>query len=294
MSITVSVIIPAYNAERFIRQTLDSVKNQTFRDFEVLVVDDGSTDETAKIVESYSDPVFCLRKTNGGVSSARNYGIEKARGKYIAFLDADDVWMPEKLEKQVALLESNPDVGLCYTAAIVVDENSNEKGRIEAKKYDDATEGLLLNMNILILSSSFVRKDIVLQTGGFDSEFSTCADKDYWLRLSLLTKFAPVNEFLVKYRDVSGSMSSDPELSRRDTLGVLRKFFSLQNLPSKYKNLENKAYSNSLMVISGEFLHSGNLRESLRCMWQSVKRHPQNISRPLGLPFRLLKRFLPN
>ncbi|MGI8668594.1 MAG: glycosyltransferase family 2 protein, partial [Aridibacter sp.] len=103
----VSVIIPAYNAEQFISQTIESVLGQTLKDFEIVVVDDGSTDETAGIAESYGAPVRCIRKTNGGVSRARNTGIEHAVGKYIAFLDADDLWEPTKLEKQVALLDAN-------------------------------------------------------------------------------------------------------------------------------------------------------------------------------------------
>jgi glycosyltransferase involved in cell wall biosynthesis len=293
--VKVSVIIPTYNSIRFVTEAIDSVLAQTFQDFEILVVDDGSNDETRQVLkEKYGDSIRYLYKENGGVSSARNYGIERAEGKYIAFLDADDVWMPEKLEKQVELLESDSEIGLCYTGAIKVDENLELKDYIQAQRYEDACEGLLLNMNILVLSSSFVRKDIVLQTNGFDSRFSTCADKEYWLRLSLLTKFAPIEEFLVKYRDVTNSMSSNPDLSKKDTLGVLEKFFNLPNLPEKYQKLEKKSLSNNLMVVSGEFLHNGKVAESLACLWQGIRLYPQNIKRPLGMPFRFARRLLAN
>jgi glycosyltransferase involved in cell wall biosynthesis len=293
--VKVSVVIPTYNSVRFVTEAIDSVLAQTFQDLEILVVDDGSKDETREVLaKKYGDSIRYLYKENGGVSKARNYGIEQASGKYIAFLDADDLWMPEKLEKQVALLESNQETGLSYTGAIKVDEKLELKGYIPAQKYDDACEGLLLNMNILVLSSSIVRKDIILQTNGFDSQFSTCADKEYWLRLSLLTKFAPVEDFLVKYRDVANSMSSNPDLSKKDTLGVLDKFFSLPNLPNKYKKLKNKAISNNLMVVSGEFLHNGKVAESLSCLWQGIRLYPQNITRPLGMPFRFARRLLAN
>jgi glycosyltransferase involved in cell wall biosynthesis len=294
--IKVSVVIPTYNSARFVTSAIESVLAQTFKDFEILVIDDGSTDNTSEVLERYNSPVRYFYKPNGGVSSARNYGIENACGKYIAFLDAVDLWMPEKLEKQIALLEADQEVGLCYAATEKVDENLQLVGYINANAYQDYCEALLMNLNIVSgsCSSAIIRRDIALQTEGFDPQFSTCADWEYWLRLSLLTKFAPVSEYLVKYRTVAGSMSSNPYVSKRDTLGVLNKFFGLPDLPEKYKKLKNKALSNNLMVVSGEFLHNGKLGESLDCMWKSLKLYPKNIVRPLGLPFRLAKRLLPN
>lgn len=293
--VKVSVVMPSYNAARFVTAAVDSVLAQTFQDFEILVVDDGSTDNTREVLEKYSSPkVRYLYKKNGGVSSARNFGIENARGKYIAFLDADDLWLPEKLEKQVDLLEENEDIGLCYTGAEKVSEDLTPKGFIDAIPYKDSCEKLLLTMNIIVLSSSIVRRSVILKTTGFDSQFSTCADKEFWLRLSLITRFAPISDYLVMYRDVNSSMSSNPLASKRDTLGVLNKFFTLPNLPDKYKKLRNKAVSNNLMVVSGEFLHNREFNESLNCMWESLKLYPLNIVRPLGLPFRLIKRLLLN
>lgn len=290
----VSVVIPAYNAVRFVNATIDSVLSQTLQDFEILAVDDGSTDNTKEILETYGDKIRYLPKKNGGVSSARNFGIENAKGKYIAFLDADDVWMPEKLEKQVSLMETNEELGLCYAATQKVDEELNYLSSIPANAYEDYTESLLLNLNIVAgsCSSAMVRREILAQTDGFDSRFTTYADWEFWLRLSLLTKFAPINEELVKYRIVKGSMSSKPEVSKKDALGVLEKFFNLPNLPEKYKFLKDQVFSNQLMIVSGEFLHNGKVVESINCIWQAIKLYPQNITRPLGLPFRVAKRLL--
>jgi glycosyltransferase involved in cell wall biosynthesis len=294
--VKVSVVMPSYNAARFVTAAIDSVLAQTVQDFEILVVDDGSTDDTCEVLAKYDAPIKYLYKPNGGVSSARNFGIENARGKYIAFLDADDLWLPEKLEKQLAILEADAQIGLVYAATEKVDENLQNVGYIEANSYEDYCEALLLNLNIVAgsCSSAIVRRDVALQTNGFDAEFSTCADWEYWLRLSLLTKFAPIKEYLVKYRVVAGSMSSNPYVSKRDTLGVLNKFFASPDLPEKYKKLKNKAISNNLMVVSGEFLHNGKVGESLACMWKSLRLYPQNIARPLGLPLRLAKRLLPS
>jgi glycosyltransferase involved in cell wall biosynthesis len=293
--VKVSVIIPTYNSVRYVTEAIDSVLTQTYRDFEILVVDDGSKDETSEVLtKRYGDSIRYLYKENGGVSSARNYGIERAEGKYIAFLDADDIWLPEKLEKQVDLLEKHPEVGLCYVSTQRVDEDLNFLNKIEAKSYADYCETLLLNLNIVAgsCSSAMVRRDIISQTDGFDAKFSTYADWEFWLRLSLLTEFAPVKEDLVKYRMVKGSMSSKPEVSKLDALGVLDKFFNLPNLPQKYKQLKNKAISNNLMIVSGEFLHNGRLSESFNCLWQGLRLYPLNIIRPLGLPFRFMKRLL--
>ena len=295
--VKVSVVIPSYNSARYVVTAVESVLGQTFRDYEILVVDDGSTDDTKEVLSKYGESIRYLYKPNGGVSSARNYGIEKARGKYVALLDADDFWMPEKLAKQIAVLEADENIGLCYASTEKVDENMQTViGYIEADSYEDYCEALLLNLNIVAgsCSSAIVRRDVAQQTNGFDAEFSTCADWEYWLRLSLLTKFAPVSEYLVKYRVVAGSMSSDPFVSKRDTEGVLKKFFALTNLPEKYKKLEKKSLSNNLMVVSGEFLHNGKIVESLSCMWKSLRLYPQNILRPLGMPIRLAKRLLPN
>ena len=295
--VKVSVVIPSYNSARYVVTAIESVLAQTFKDYEILVVDDGSTDDTKEVLSKYGDSIRYLYKPNGGVSSARNYGIEKATGKYVALLDADDFWMPEKLAKQIAVLEADENIGLCYASTEKVDENLQAVlGYIEADAYEDYCEALLLNLNIVAgsCSSAIVRRDVIRQTNGFDAEFSTCADWEYWLRLSLMTKFAPVSEYLVKYRVVAGSMSSDPFVSKRDTEGVLKKFFAMPNLPSKYKKLEKKSLSNNLMVVSGEFLHNGKIGESLSCMWKSLRLYPQNIVRPLGIPFRLVKRLLPN
>ena len=292
----VSVVIPAYNAARFIRQTLDSAAAQTFRDFEIIVVDDGSQDETAQIVESFGERVRLIRQPNGGVSKARNVGMEQARGEYVALLDADDLWEKTKLEQQVALLDENEQIGLCYAATERVDENSSLLGLTEVVDFEDFTAALLLRSNIISGSCSSVmfRRAIFARTAGFDNRFSTAADWELWLRLSLLTKFAPLPEFLVKYRILANSMSRNPATVKRDTIGVLDKFFANPDLPAKYQRLKAKSYSNNLLIVSGEFLHNGQIGESLKCMIAALRHQPSNISRPLGMPLRWTKRLLAN
>ncbi len=291
----VTVITPAYNAEKYLRQTIESVLAQTFQDFEMLIIDDGSVDSTRLISESYSDKVTCIKKENGGVSSARNLGMSKANGDYIAFLDADDIWHPSKLEKQVNFLESNLDIGICYVGVECVDENLRTLSYIEANSYSDYCEALLLYSCVVSgsCSSVMIRRSFVEQIGGFDTNFTNYEDWEYWLRLSLETKFAPISEYLLKYRIKLGSASfNNTKTIEKNVLEALSKFFNNKNLPAKYLSLQNQSYSNNWLILSGEYLHKGKYVDSIRCSWNALKLYPQNIFRPLGLPLRLIRRLL--
>ena len=288
----VSVIIPAYNAERFLRQTIESVLAQTFRDFEIIVVDDGSKDETAEIAESFGAPVICRRKTNGGVSSARNLGIKEAKGEYVAFLDADDLWEPTKLEKQVARLDEQPQVGLCFAAVQRIDENDLPLNKIEAEDYPDFCEALLLYSCVVSgsCSSAMIRKKLTETAGKFNEDYTNYEDWDYWLRLSLLTEFSAIPEYLVKYRLVRESASFNPRNAERDVLRILNNLFSSADLPAKYAVLRNRSLSNNWLILSGEYLHSGGYADSLRCLWNALRIYPANAGYPLKLPIRWTKR----
>src|ERR1051326_205992 len=116
----VSVIIPTYNSAHYLADAVESVLSQTFQDIEVLIIDDGSTDETETVIQRYGSLVRCFRQRNSGVAVARNRGIEESRGEYVAFLDADDTWLPHKLERQLAALDECSDYGACYSAFTVV------------------------------------------------------------------------------------------------------------------------------------------------------------------------------
>lgn len=293
MNCLVSVIIPAYNAENSLSQTLESVMAQTFQDFEIIVVDDGSSDRTAEIAKSFGPSVYCLRKKNGGVAKARNAGIEQAAGRYLAFLDADDLWAPTKLEKQIALVEARPQVGLCFTAMYRVTPTLQVINEVPARDYPDFCEALLLYFCVVTgsCSSALLRRELVVETGGFDTRLSTCADWDYWLRLSRVTEFASIPEPLVSYRVMPGSMSSNPTLVEQEVFAVLSKFFN-SSPPHKYVGLRSRCYSNHWMILAGDYLHARLPGESLRCLVRGLSLYPLNIARPLGLPARWLRRRL--
>jgi glycosyltransferase involved in cell wall biosynthesis len=287
----VSVIIPAYNAERTIATTVRSVLDQTFKDLEVLVIDDGSTDGTAAVVERFGTPVSCIRTMNRGVAAARNLGIERAKGRRIAFLDADDVWMPRKLEQQLEAMEQRPDAGLCFTGFVRTDAELRPLETVRGSSYPDYGEALLLYSTIANICTLLVTAETARALGGFDPAFSQCADWDFALRASQQTNFATVGEALLQYRMSGESMSRDIQRLERETFAVLDKFYSMPDA-SKYRSLKRRAYSNHWMILAGSYLHAHSPGDALRCLANGLRARPANVRRPLGLPARWLLRSL--
>ena len=292
MTPELSVIIPAYNAARTIGPAVDSVLAQTFADFELIVIDDGSRDATADAVEAYDDARLSLvRSENRGVSAARNLGLEHASGSFVAFLDADDAWRPEKLERQHASLASAPEAGVCFASAQVVDDGLRAIGLDPAVDRRDFTEALLLEGNIIAGGGSSVmaRASLVERLGGFDAELSQCADWDMWLRLSSITGFIPLADALVQYRSAPGSMSSNPDLLEQDTIALLDKFYASQ-AASAYGRVRRRAYANQWMVCAGTYLQAGRKRDAVRCAAAGLRSDPRTVDRLISLPVRRLRR----
>jgi glycosyltransferase involved in cell wall biosynthesis len=288
----VSVVIPAYNAEQTVGRALDSVLHQTFENFEIIVVDDGSQDATAAMAGSTGDTrVLVASVANGGVARARNLGIERATGDLIAFLDSDDVWRPTKLERQVSLMARETAVGMCFVSTIRA--RGERSQRIEAQAYGDYTSALLRYSNVIAgsCSSAMVRTRLAQIVGGFDPELSQCADWDYWLRLSLIAEFAPISEPLTVYTQHGGNMSGDVALLERDTFATLDKFYARPE-SAPYRPIRAEVYSNHWMICAGSYLHHGRMADSLRCLGQGARTHPASLRRALGLPMRWIKRGL--
>lgn len=221
----VSVIVPVYNGERFIAATLDSVLAQSYPHLEVLVVDDGSSDSTAQIVQRYmaqDNRVVLLSQANGGVAVARNTGIQNAKGEYIAPLDADDIWYPQKLEKQVqCMLSSDPRVGLIYTWSTHIDEQSQLMGgwiayRNEGEVYVDLAYRNFIGNG----SNPLIRRSCLESVGYYSTEYKQqnaqgSEDWDLYLRIAERYQFRVIPEFLMGYRQVVGSMSTNYEVMER-------------------------------------------------------------------------------
>jgi glycosyltransferase involved in cell wall biosynthesis len=216
----VSVIIPTFNRLPFLRCALGSVEGQTFLGFEVLVLDDGSTDGTYRFLEGYA-PHFPFRWfsfQHQERSYLRNYGAHEARGEFLAFLDDDDEWLPEKLEKQVKFLEQNPDVGLVYTRTKVINSEGGLHKKTTAlhkRLYDDQAKrghrySDLAYLTVMFTSTVMIRRSLLFNVGGYDEQYSAKEDLDLYLRCSLVSKIDCIGkEPLVYYRCHEGSSSND-------------------------------------------------------------------------------------
>jgi glycosyltransferase involved in cell wall biosynthesis len=215
----VSVIIPAYNEAETIGRTISSVINQTYRDLEVLVVDDGSIDETAVLVERMmrlDSRIKLLRKTNGGLVSARNHGISHSQGEFVAPLDADDIWHPRKIEKQVAAMWAGGDrLGLVYCwSRAINDQDRVISFDIAPSTFRGGVYAALIMRNFLCSGAPLVRKTCVDQVGGYDATLaprgaSCCEDLKFNLDIAERFEWEVVPEFLVGYRIRPGRMSTD-------------------------------------------------------------------------------------
>jgi glycosyltransferase involved in cell wall biosynthesis len=257
------------------------------------VVDDGSTDGTAEIVGAYPSQVRRIAKENQGVARARNDGIRATRGKYVALLDADDTWMPSKLKLQTGLLEDQPEIGLCFTGALRVNNELEPIEPIPAQRHADYCEALLLHSMVVSGSCSSVmfRRHLADEVAGFDPDLSQCADWDFMIRMAQATRIAPIPDLLVNYRTGAGRMSSDVGLLERDTFAVLEKFFRGDGA-ARYAPKKRRIYSNHWMILAGSYLEAGARRDAVRCLMNGLRAYPPNVARPAGLPWRRLKRRL--
>jgi len=215
----VSVIVPAYNAARYLRAAIESVRSQTYDDWELIIIDDGSTDDTRLVAQSYAAVLgMKLRyvyQPNRGLPAARNTGIRQARGEFIAILDADDVWLPARLERGVALIDRSPRIGLVHSRIARIDAN----GAVicvpvfPPKRYLSGKIAIhiLTRRGGMACPTVLFRKRCLDISGFFDEAMGATEDRDLWFRIAEHFEVAFVDEVLAYSRVTPGSMSSDPE-----------------------------------------------------------------------------------
>ncbi len=222
----VSTVIPVFNAASFIARAVDSVLAQTYPNVEIIVVNDGSTDDTGAHLLAYGHRIRVIEQENAGLSAARNAGIRATRGDLVAFLDADDWWLPSKLERQVALLDANPRLGFCSTCARVVDGAGNDVNVWGCPNIDGDLLHTIFAQNAAVPGSGsgvVVRRALLDRVGPFDVELRSLEDIDMWLRLAAVCDYGCIDEALTVIERRATSMSSDLEVMRDQALWVMRK-----------------------------------------------------------------------
>ena len=275
----VSVIIPEYNAAAFIERTLNSVINQTYPHIEVIVVDDGSQDETSALVQSIMQKdhrIKLLHQPNAGVAAARNLAIKQAKGEFIAPIDADDIWYPQNLAKQVQRFqEFDSSVGLVYSWSVVIDEEDDPNGDFHISEYEGDVYIALLYRNFLgNASSTLVRRSCFDRVGLYDCEFKAkgcqgCEDWDLYLRIAEHYQVRVVREFLVGYRQTTSSMShnySSMVNSQQSVLALIQ-----QKHPEIPHVLYRWSCSLFYIYIARKSSVSGKYLEAWLCLYKALK-----------------------
>ena len=286
---TVSIVIPAYNAAKFISETLESVIAQTFDNWEVIVVIDGATDTTENIVASYASKnkqITYLTKPNSGVSDTRNIGINKAKGKYIAFLDADDIWAKDNLEKKIRVLERDNSISWVYSNMDAIDEQSNPLNLTPAKGTDhEILKSILLWEREVVpgpCSNIIVRRVDLGQNIRYDPKLSTAADQDFCLQLAGNNlKGTLIEEALWSYRILGNSMSRNVKVMETDHIKVYKK----ANQKGLFRSFwfKQKCFSNLYLTLAGSWWVNGqNKLRSIFFLLKSLLNYPPNISKILS------------
>ncbi|MGD1855757.1 MAG: glycosyltransferase family 2 protein [Leptolyngbyaceae cyanobacterium] len=244
---TVSVVIPLYNSERTIGRAIKSVLEQTFSDFELIVIDDGSTDSSVNIVKTFKDDrlrIFLF--DNSGAPTARNRGIEKAKADLVAFLDSDDMWTPEKLADQVPIITNTPQAGLVYSWSDYIDTQDNvvcPGKRVTASKELEKNYASLLVSNFLENGSTpLIKKAVLHEVGGFDVLLKSSQDLDLYLKIAAKYQFLTIPKVQVKYRITPGSITSKIASNEQKEIEFIEQLFL--KVPQKFKHLKRQKLSN--------------------------------------------------
>jgi len=282
---SVSVVIPTYNYGRFIKAAISSVLDQTRSPSEVIVVDDGSTDETTAVVAAFGKAVRYMRQDNAGVSAARNLGVRESTSQLIAFLDADDTLEPSTLEKQVARLDRDEEIGLVHCAMREFDDETGATIRLHMEGGEDrVANNLLLWEGPLIVAAGaiIVSRQAFDRVGGFDTRMKVGEDWDFCYRVAQLFKIGFVAEPLVNYRRHNAAAHWNVENMERGMLMFYEKAFATDD-PEILK-LRRRAYGNFHRVMAGSYLHSGRMGKFFWHAAKSIWMRPANLEYFLRLP----------
>ena len=287
---SVGAIIPAHNAAAFVRDAIESVLAQSRPVVDCVVVDDGSTDGTAAAAEAFGPPVRLVRQENRGVSAARNRGAADADGALLAFLDADDRWLPDRLKLGVEALDRDTAAEAVVCATRVVDGQGQPLEVIVPDPAATVEDMLLCRASVVSASSNLlIRRRAFDEVGGFDERLSTSADWALTFRLLERGTLLSLPQPLVEYRRHGSNMSADVSLFERDMLSAFDGVFA--DAPPRTARLRRRAYANLHRMIAGSYFVEGEFASFARHAARSIGTHPSTLPYFLGLPLRRLRRW---
>lgn len=271
----ISVVIPTHNRADLLPRAIKSVQMQTWTDLEIIVVSDGSTDETRHVVESLAKEdsriKFIEYHPARGGNIARNTGIEHASGAYVAFLDDDDVWMPNKLEKQMAIMESDAEIGLVYTGVQIIYVNEKVVYSSKARACGDLSKDILLDNSIGTTSTVMVRKELFQKTGMFDVELRALQDFDLWIRFCQHCKVGCVPEEMIEYYNYTGTkqVSALTDKYIESFAYINEKYKLLMNSLSEQEYTQKK--NNEYMLLANKAMRNGDGKLARKFIVAAIK-----------------------
>jgi glycosyltransferase involved in cell wall biosynthesis len=265
---SVSIIIPTYNRADLLPRAIDSVLCQSYQDIEIIVVDDASSDSTCNVIQKYIDKklIYIRRSVKGGGGVSRNTGIQRAKGNYIAFLDDDDEWMPDKLLEQIQHLKGNPRCGMVYTGYFIVDSRTSSMA--PNKKYEYVSYEALLKENCVGPTSTYlIRKSCFDNVGLFDESLPSCQDWDLLIRLAKRYPISVIDKPLVKYYTHNDRITTNYANTAMGKELLLSKI--LPELKSR-----PQALSKHYFVLGNLYCHNGNMLLGRKKLMQAIKACP--------------------
>jgi glycosyltransferase involved in cell wall biosynthesis len=277
----VSVLLPTYNRAHYIAEAIQSTLDQTYADFEIVVVDDGSTDNSAEVVQRFTDPrVRFIRQENRGISGALNTAFRESRGRYVAILNSDDIWLPDLLAEEVPVLQARPDVGLIYARCQAMDLSRRPLARttgVPARYPGEMFKSLLYGDHVCTIAA-LIRREHLEQAGLWDESLIANEDWDMWLRLALVCRFYFIDKILARFRVHPGRITntSSERFARlvADRIKVIDKAYARPDLPPDALSIRPLAYRNIYIDVGLRWLKVPDWRQSLPYFSRALQLSP--------------------
>jgi len=272
----VSVIVPTYNCDRYVAQAVASVLNQTDVEFEVLVIDDGSIDQTRSVLQPYGDRIRYIYQENQGVAVARNHGLQLAQGEFVAFLDADDWFLPHKLAAQIEVFEADPELGIVHSGWHRVSAGGHLIMDIEPWQTIPTLDlEAWLQWKPVLPSAMMFRRSWLIQADGFDPRFPPAEDTDLVLRLALMgCKAQWLHQITTCYRQHDSSAMHKGLPQARSLTAVINQFFARSELPDSIRRIEPHIRYSTSVWIAWYLYYTGHLNEMVTYLKQSWHQSP--------------------